>query len=446
MKFKSIKDAQKYFVGFRKTQAELIAADFKFEKVQYFAKILGNPQNKLKVIHVAGTSGKGSTCTALSYILGSLGKKVGLSVSPHILDLRERTQINNSLISERKFLDYLKDFVPFIEIMERSEFGRPTYFEIMIMFAYVIFQKENVEYAVMETGLGGRLDATNVATSQDKIAVITQIGLDHTEILGKTLSKISFEKAAIIHEGNLTITCNQRPAVLSVIEDQVEKCHGSLCIVKKNAHFGKMHTVSGKIIFDFKYKNTELKNLESSLNGMYQVENISLALAVACELSERDSFSFDENAVRASLKKIYNPGRFDELTVNGKKLIIDGAHNPQKMAAFIKSLKSKYPDVTFDFLLSFKRGKNIRAMLKYIAPYARSITATEFVLSEHVEILSAVSPDEIRDTVKNNYKHIPVKVIPNVSEAVHSLLQKKNGRVVATGSLYLASEIYKALQ
>src|SRR3989338_6614462 len=176
------------------------------KRAKYFLHLLGRPQEKLKIIHVAGTSGKGSTCYLISSLLASQGFKVGLHQSPHLTDVTERFQINNQIISKEELVNYLNKIIPMVNLVGKTFHGSLTYFEILIGLAYLIFYEKKIDYAVMETGLGGWFDATNVVERSDKLAILTKIGLDHINILGKTIEEIALQKAMIINEKSQAIS------------------------------------------------------------------------------------------------------------------------------------------------------------------------------------------------------------------------------------------------
>jgi len=183
-KINNFQDVEKYLSKFvPKNIGDNFFAETALLRVKNFVKLLGSPQKKMKVVHIAGTSGKGSTATIISNVLQGLGFQVGLQVSPHLLDIRERCQVNNELLSEEKFIKYFLEIIPVIEKVAKTKFGKLTYFEIITGLSLYIFQQEKVDYAVIETGLGGTYDASNIIDDRNKIAVLTKIGKDHTEIL-----------------------------------------------------------------------------------------------------------------------------------------------------------------------------------------------------------------------------------------------------------------------
>lgn len=417
MKFLTFRQAEQFLFSRIPTQEKVrYQAGFGLERTVEFLKLLGSPQNKLKVIHVAGTSGKGSTAYLISHLLVNLGFKVGLHVSPHLLDIRERFQINNKLISEQEFIDYLNQILPAYEQISSTKYGFPTYFEICTALSFYISFQEKVDYQVAETGVGGLFDATNSVDSESKIAVLTKIGLDHIKILGNTIAKIALQKAEIIHQKNLVICVWQRKAAREVIEKIVADRHAKLSYVKG-------------------LNELNFKNLELGMPGKYQEENAAVALTAVKQLSKRDSFEFNEIKIRQALKNAYFAGRMDIKNISGKQVILDGAHNPQKMRSFIASLKQLFPNQKFNFLVAFKKGKDYLKMLEIIRPHTNKIFATEFFKPQQ-DWVSFTMPAEQIDADQ---------IIPDTTLAFKTALQKSD-KLVVTGSLYLLSDIYKLLK
>ncbi|MDO8497561.1 MAG: Mur ligase family protein [bacterium] len=417
--------------------------DLGLRRTKYLLILLGEPQNKLRVIHVAGTSGKGSTCHLIYNILQSQGFKVGFHVSPHLNDLRERFQINNTLIPIEEFCQYLNEVIPFVEKMKDTEFGLPTYFEMIVAFAYYVFYKKRVEYVVMETGLGGLYDATNVVDREDKIAVITRIGHDHTEILGKTLDKIAFQKAGIIYSRNTVITIQQSPKVLKVIQTEANKKQAKFYIIRpKNISHT---TLIPQPQFDFHFFDYTLSGIKLGLLGSFQIENASLALGVILLLSRKDNFTVDVDRLKHSLRTSLFPGRMQIVKSKGQTIVIDGAHNPQKMKMFIQNLKIYFPDQKYTFLIAFKRGKDYKPMLKYILPEAKKIIITSFFNESQGLRILAEDPLVIAKILeKLHFKNYII--IPDTFSALEELYKDTSPIKVITGSLYLIGEVYSKLR
>ena len=419
-KIASIKDVEKFLAKYipKKIEGNFFG-EKGLDRVRYFAKLLNNPQEKIKNIHIAGTSGKGSTAVIIGNVLYGLGFKTGLQLSPHLLDIRERCQVDNKLLEEEKFVKYFNKIIPVIQKVSKSKFGSPTYFEIITVLAWCIFRGENVNYAIIETGLGGFYDATNIIRNKNKIVVLTKIGKDHTEVLGKTIKEIAKQKAGIIQKNNTVFSMQQKSTATEVIKIVTKSNNSKIFYVYNNCKF------------------------DLGLRGDFQKENCSLALKVVDFLSNRDNFQLDEQVIRKTLLKIKFPGRFEKRQFGNAVVIFDGAHNAQKMTALVIALKNEYPEQKFDFLVAFKFKKEFTSMLQRITSIAESITITNFQNKKRDLGISAEMPIKImRSLDKLNY--INCKIISNSCKAFEkSLKQSRNRVLVVTGSLYLIAEIYK---
>ena len=444
MKISSFKDAVQYLETFIPLGRYYLPKS-KLERIQFVMSLLGDPQNKIKVIHVAGTAGKGSVCHYISHLLQIHGFKVGLTVSPHLVNIRERVQINNKMISEAKFCRYLTEIKPFIEKIKETKHKTLSYFEIIHALAYYIYFKEEVDYAVMETGMGGRYDATNTVASENKVAVLSKIGFDHTEILGDTLEKIAAEKAGIIHKHNLVISIDQRPEVEKVFYTKSRDNEARFNVVKKYSSAIKSYSMHTR--FDFSYKDISIKKIELSTPALYQLENVSLALSTLIEISKRDRFQINEDLIRKTLIAIKLPGRFDIKSIKNKQIIIDGAHNPEKMSAFVKSLVTRFPNKKFRFLVSIKKGKNYKEILENITPVASKIYLCEFRVSDQGWIVEAEKPKHLAE-VLDKIGFADYTIILNTEAALKDFLKHPhdiNEINVITGSLYLVSQVYQII-
>ncbi len=230
----SFAKAKKYlFTHIPTVSPQKFPGELGLKRAKYLLQLIGNPQEKLRVIHVAGTSGKGSVCFYISRLLQASGFKVGLHISPHLVNVRERCQINNKLIDEKTFYQSLNKIVPYVDQVTQSKYGKPTYFEILVALVFSIFSQQKVDYAVIETGLGGLLDGTNVVSRKDKLCVLTKIGFDHMAILGNTLTQIARQKAGIIQKNNPVISIDQQTSVKKVIEKKARTTSSQLLFIKK---------------------------------------------------------------------------------------------------------------------------------------------------------------------------------------------------------------------
>jgi len=447
---KTYKQALEYLYSFIPQKRFLHTGENGIKRTKYLLQLLGNPQEKIQVIHIAGTSGKGSTGYLTSRLLTGHGFKVGFQVSPHLVDLRERFQISERLIPKELFVKYLNEIIPVIEKAKQTQWGKLTFFEIGVCLAFYIFYKEKVDYAIMETGLGGLFDGTNVVKNPKKLAVITKIGFDHQNVLGYTLSAIAFQKAGIIQIGNTVITVQQKSMVMKVFYSQCKKKKTILTVIKKGKSFKNIVVSKRGTAFNYSYQNLVLPNLQLGFIGEHQVENASLALTTIDELSKRDQFTLSESKIRSSLRNARFPGRCEIYTTKYRDIIIDGAHNPQKMKAFISTIKNLYPDTKFDFLISFSEGKNqiltLHGMLKQIVPRAEKIILTNFVLDTQGDMTHSSIKNERIIKVLKKLKFFRYEITQCTKERLEHMIKDRKNPFVITGSLYLIGSIYNDLK
>ncbi len=398
--------------------SRLMDKDLKLERVLRLLEALGNPHKDLKVIHVAGTSGKTSTSYYMTALLKASGKKVGLTVSPHVDGVNERVQINGKPLPVKKFCTDLGKFLEIMQDIGRSE--EPSYFELLSAFAFWVFKREKVDYAVLETGLGGLYDASNVARRRDKVCIITDIGFDHMHILGDTLAKIATQKAGIIHDRNQVFMYRQSAEIMRPIRARVKK------------HQAQLHVLD---------ERAERRIWNSKLSGIvdYQQRNWLLAYGVYRYLEQRDGLSHLTNPVLAETQAVRIPGRMDITQVNGKTLVMDGAHNTQKMAAFISSFQNLYPGVKPAILISLKDNKDHNALVPLLAPFAGRIITTAFETSQD-SFVRSMDPESLAKAFRQAGV-TSAQAVTDKDKAFQTLLASAESVCMVTGSFYLLNQI-----
>ncbi len=367
---------------------------------------------------------------------------MGLHFKPHVFDIRERFQINNTLLSKEKTTLYADKVFEAIEKVKETQFGSPTYFETLVAIAYYAFFKENVDFAVIETGLGGLYDGTNIVKNPSKIAVITRLGIDHTAVLGKTKAEIAYQKAKIIHSKNTVISLFQEPVQRRVIDAVAKEEKTSVLYVKKRTHYSLNKKESAH--FSYHYRDLILHNVYLNAPGAFQIENAALALTVLQVLSKKYTFSLSQTAIVHMLGTIQIAGRYQRLTHKNINLVLDGAHNAQKMKAFLSGLSYDYPHKKFVFLVAFKKGKNSVSMMEQMSKYAKEIVITTFEPSKQDMYDFAQPPSLVLQQTKQN-KSVTLTVKETPKLALQYVLTKKE-IVVVTGSLYLVSQILSLLR
>ena len=386
---------------------------------------LENPQNSYKTILIAGTNGKGSTAAMTASVLCCAGYKVGLYTSPHLVDVRERIVINGKKIS-------LKEFNQTIAYVKDKKEQPVTYFEFLTAVAFVYFQRQKVDIAVLEVGLGGRLDATNVC--KPLVSVITNIAFDHTDYLGNTLDSIAREKAGIIKQKGICITAAKQKIVLEVMKDVCLCRRAKLYCLGRDIKIKKQN--NGFLTYQGLYRN--INNLTIPLQGDHQLSNAALALA-AIELCEKNGFSVDDAAISAGLKNTHWEARLEVLQKQ-PLFLLDGAHNTAGINVLCRSLKKEFSYRRLILIFGALADKDYRRMLQKIVPLASIIILTQ------LKTKRAVPVNDIMETVKK--MGYPAIVTENVNQAIEwaQVLATKQDLICATGSFYLAGEVKQAFR
>ena len=397
-----------------------------------FLEYLGDPQDDLKVIHVAGTNGKGSVCAYLNAMLRSEGKRVGLFTSPHLIRMNERIVIDGEQISDEAFRSVFEETLDAVKRMQKGGLPHPTFFEFLFGMAVSAFRKAGVEYAVLETGLGGRLDATN-AVERPLVSVITSIGMDHMEYLGNTIGEIAKEKAGIIKDGIPVFyaqTCAESDGVIR----QTAEEHHSLCKkIGKDAY--EILGIRDKHIA-FSCANAYYGNTTWKLNniGVYQPGNALLAMEVMRFLTGEGGHP---ERWREALSALKWEGRMEEVLPG---VYVDGAHNVSAVEAFAASVpQGENGNI---ILFSAVRDKEYEEM---IACLCRSVQADIYVVT-HISDRRGTGAGTL-GRIFEKYTDRPVIVIESAEEALKYVLDSRGERTVyCLGSLYLTGMIKEMIQ
>ena len=397
-----------------------------------FLKFLGDPQEDLKILHVAGTNGKGSVCAYLDAMLRAEGKHTGLFTSPHLVRMNERIVLDGVQIKDESFCQVFEEALSKVREMQDAGMPHPTFFEFLFGMAMLAFQKAGVEYAVLETGLGGRLDATN-AVEHPLVTVITSIGMDHMEYLGDMIGKIAQEKAGIIKPGVPVFyaqTCEESDCV---IRQTAEKRHSFCKKIGKDAY--EILGIEDKHIA-FSCSSAYYGNTTWKLNntGVYQPQNAVLAMEVM-------RYLFGENGHperwRAALEDLKWAGRMEEVLPD---VYIDGAHNISAVEAFIQSVPR---DGTGNIILfSAVQDKDYEKMAERLCRSG----AAELYVATHIDDSRGADAQRLADIFRK-YTERPVIVRESVKEALRYVLGVQNGRrIYCLGSLYLTGMIKGLIQ
>ena len=398
---------------------------------------LGNPQEQLKIVHIAGTNGKGSTTSMITSLLMGKGYKVGMYTSPFIEEFEERIQINRVNIPKERLGILMDKLKIAVDKVVEEDYKHPSEFEIITCLMFLYFYEEKVDYAVVEVGLGGRLDSTNVI--KPIISVITSISYDHTNLLGNTLEEIASEKAGIIKSGVPVVIYPQKSNVLEVIKDKAEKEESKLIAIdEKDANLKEI--VSGRE--HFQIVNLKINNNVYTVNlpllGVHQINNLLLAVTTFIEISKLEGFSISNEEINNSIKNVKWLGRLEVLK-NEPLVVIDGAHNIQGITTLRENVQKYFKYKNIILLLGILADKDVEEMVKVISPIAKSV----YALTPHSE-RAELSEDLRLEILKYNKN---CRAFEIYEDAYREALKEaeKDDLILISGSLYMIGDMRKII-
>lgn len=418
------KDALDYLLSFPRFSKKVGT-----QNVQKLLDILGNPQDKLQFIHIAGTNGKGSVCTMLSSILVNSGYKTGLFISPYIVDFRERIQINNKLISEQTLIKAVQAVQSAIQI---CDIGNDNFcgFQIITVVAFLCYLWENCDIVVLETGIGGLNDSTNVVQNT-LCSVFTTIDLDHTEVLGDTVGAIAREKSGIIKPNSMVVTATQDDSAMAELH------------IASNKNNSKLHTISDVVLqnvqqsldgMSFKYNDIDF---ECSLIGTFQVENVKVVLKTIEVINNSNlGINITTSAIKKGLKSVCHYARFEVVSKN-PPIIIDGAHNLNGLMALKDTINLVLPTGKKVAIIAMMSDKDVANGLQVLNGVFDTVFVTGIANNSR-----SMTTDNLYDIAKTKFKNVyPISDINLALDKAINLANDLNCPLVICGSLYLASYI-----
>ncbi len=435
--FRTFQQAQKWL--FERTDYEkqeylrYNVTTFSLDRMEKLLSLLGNPQKKLTAVHIAGTKGKGSTATMLGKMLESNGYKVGLYTSPHVVQLNERITVNSKLISDRQLLGLLNRVYDPVEKLAKKD--APTFFEIMTAMAFMHFIDSEVDIAVIETGLGGRLDSTNVILP--KVIGITSLSIDHPQQLGNSLDKIAREKAGVFKKGVPVVTCEQDPVAMKILKHEAAATKSPLNVTGGDIDFSyrfetsREHGPHTRICLTT--STSKFEHLRVPLHGTHMAINCGLALAMLDKL-KAEGFKIDIEKVTEGLDSVNLPGRM-EMICRDPRIMIDGAHNAASIKALIHAVGQNIPYDSMVVIFGCNSDKDIQGLLTQLQYGADKVIFTRSNSAK------AMSPTDLAEM----YTEICGKMC-QVSSSLGEALQLANSAVgredliLITGSFYLIGQ------
>ena len=376
-------DVNEYLKGFYKgTKNPSLKA------MKYFMNIYNNFEKKMKFIHIAGTNGKGSCVEIISNILVNQGYKVGKFISPHLIRYNERISINGKEISDEEMSELIEELKPLIENYNKKEDINITLFELETTMALLYFYRKNVDFVVLETGLGGLYDCTNII-SKSLVSIITSIGYDHMHILGNTLPEIAYQKAGIIKENSNTVIFESIPEVDNVFINQCKNKNNTLHIIK-NSDLSNYSFDNKFQYFDYK----DIKNLKINLKGKIQIKNASLCIETI-KILNKLGYNINEESIKNGLQTVIHKGRMEKLNDN-PIIVFDGAHNEAAIENFKEMVKMYYSNHKRVYIISILKTKDYKKMLKILAEDDSAI----FILTSGDNSSKFLTSDELYDCIK----------------------------------------------
>ena len=414
---------------------------YNLNRISQLLELLGNPHDRLQVIHIAGSKGKGSTAALVASVLTHAGYKTGLFTSPHLITPRERCRINGDLISKADIAFYIEKLKPAIESVSASEFGRVSFFEIYTALAFSYFADKATDFAVVEVGLGGRLDATNVVTPI--ATVITPIGLEHTAILGETYTEIASEKAEIIKQECPLALAPQHPEARAVFERVASERKASIIeskgIVRENSCVSVPRLIQdadGVPVaqeFDVETDSESYPRLTMPLLGHHQFINATTAIA-AIGCLKQQGYAIPKTSVYAGFKHVQWRGRIQRI-MSSPIVVLDGAHSPDSMEALCGTIRQSFRYDRVTFIVSLMRDKNLIAIGNIISQTADFVITTQVLNNPRVMPAEEIQGGWVNICEKMTVCSTPEKAITKaLTEASPTDL------ICITGSLYLVGQ------
>lgn len=404
------------------------------ENMAEFLARTGDPHRDFKTIHVTGTNGKGSVCAFLASVLTESGFKTGLYTSPHMVDFRERIAIDGVMIPEEDVVRIGGELRETMEAMAKDDSEKQlTFFEFTTGLAFRYFSEEKVDFAVIEVGMGGRLDATNLIAPE--VTGITRIGLEHTTYLGNTLQDIAREKAGIIKEGISLVSCERNRTVLPIIENACARKGADLMLIGRDFDVVAWSPVESGSLFDYAGVHDHA-DLSIPLMGRHQVENVAMAVALAEEL-ECKGFSIPEEALRRGLSRTSWRGRLD-IVSKDPMMIFDGSHNPEGVETSVQTLQDQGL-APLTYVVACMSDKDSAGIIRALAPTAARMIVTQ------VDIGRSMKASDLFEITRGVWQG-DIRAVDNTVDALQLAFDDYRGKgVCVIGSFYLVGEAMKWL-
>ena len=411
--------------------------ELSFERTRLFMDFLGRPQDFFSSFHVAGTGGKGSVTTMIDAILKSAGEKTGRHISPYVQLPNEKLIVDGRMIKPSEFTRLVNELKQEYEaFVKNNPNHKPLHGEAWIALTYEYFKKRGVRWTVIETGMGGRLDPTNTLNSE--VAVITNVDYDHIPQLGETIEEIAWHKAGIIKPGKPVITAETKDNVLEIIKKEAQDNNSPLFIYGIDFFIRNVSHKDNGMEFDIETPFGSYNNIYINMFGEFQAMNAATAIMAVLAVSKEKEINITEASVKDALSKLVFPGRMEKVQDN-PLVIIDGAHNPQKMRAAAKALKGNFPKINITLLIGMLKTKDAVETLRQILPMVNNVVTTTPRVIGKPSFFAKEMAEMVRDLNPNIQVSAENEIINAVEEA--KKIQSKNGLLFISGSIYMLGDV-----
>lgn len=420
-------DIKEYFKNFYQTTKKPT-----LKAMEYMMEELDHPERKCNVIHIAGTNGKGSITEMLTNILIENGYKVGKYLSPHLIDYNERISVNHKNIEDKEMEEIIQKIESKIETYNKIAKENFTLFELLTTMAFYYFSEQKCDFVVLETGLGGLYDSTNIV--QPMVSIISSIGYDHMAILGSTLEEIAIQKAGIIKENSNTVIIEQMPSVQNIIEETCKQKKNQLTTIKKQDIKNKRYEQDFQL---FDYKDT--KDIKVNLKGDKQFENAAVCLETI-KIIEKQGYAIKSEKVRKGLSTVVHKARFETLQEN-PTIIYDGGHNEEAITNFVNTVNQYYREKEKIYILSILKTKDYKTVIQKLL---QDKSAT-FVFTSGNDKERYVAAEELYHTAKQIAGNANLN-IKTLEEAILYAKEQKNKVTFIVGSFYIYGDVVKMMK
>lgn len=418
----------------RATSDSYSSADFKLDRMRRLLERIGSPHERMPAVHVAGTKGKGSTCAMLASVLTAAGLRTGLYISPHITAFEERMTVDGVQPSPERLVELVNRIRPVVEEMDRLPGQmQPTYFELATALAWMSFDDARCDVVVLEVGLGGRLDCTNLC--RPAVTVVTNVSRDHTQILGSTVRLIAREKAGIIKPGVPVVTGVTHPDAIDVVRETAERNHAPLWRLPQEVEVLRRDVAAGRAVIDVRTPRATHVNLPVLLVGEHQATNAALAVGVV-DLLRQQGWNISEDALREGLSRVSWPARV-EVVGRQPTVIVDAAHNWESAKALVRAVDTELPARRRILVFAATKDKDVAGVLRLVVPAFDTVIFTRYVDNPR-----GVPAQELRSllaAMSDRPAHLAED--PATAWKLARRLAEPDDLIVVTGSFFLVAEL-----